>query len=647
MKFNHLNVPSHWEHYWTRYPEGYTILEALLSWVKQVDDMVDSHNATQVTVNTYGERLDDFINQFDTDLQNTVTTILADWQSSGFLDIVISEALQWQLDDFTAQLANITTNPNFKTVNANNVLLGNEILSSAGVQLGAGWSGSVGTGFTHTEGFTENLVFNSSQFSKDKLYLITVDISKPNPVDMNGQSDYFLSLGGSPIFETYQGIVTKQLWGIKHYGNNQSLAIIPYENFNGTLRLSVKEITGKTPVQMSIETPQGETIFEYRHSTAGNKSIYMGKNAGQYSLNGLNEENVAVGYEALSTNTGGFWNTAIGSQTLVENTVGSRNVAVGRLALKDNVSGDRNIALGTFALTRNKTGRNNIAIGADTLWYNERGEGNIAIGLLSLGGSTERNAGNNNIALGIRAMQSGTNSNENIGIGKEALATVDGLRNIGIGSEALIRIAGGILNVAIGYKAGRNKFAGEENVIIGNQSMALATGGHRNIGIGSFTLENATSHENIAIGHQALRNIKGGRGNIAIGFGAMYGSDDGIVGEQNIAIGEGAYRRSKGNRNIIIGVNSLNALEEGNQNIAIGNGAGSESVSGGSNVLIGYNVQKSSPTATNEVNIGDVYKGSTLNGLAIMRRIQLTALPTSAPAERGMLWNDNGTVKIV
>ena len=86
MKFNHLNVPDHWQHYWSRYPEGYTILEALISWVSQVDDMVDN-------VNEWNNYLDDFVIKFDTDLQQTVTDILSDWQTSGFLDFVINEAL--------------------------------------------------------------------------------------------------------------------------------------------------------------------------------------------------------------------------------------------------------------------------------------------------------------------------------------------------------------------------------------------------------------------------------------------------------------------------------------------------------------------------------------------------------------------------
>lgn len=121
MKFNHLNVPDQWQHYWTKYPEGYTILEALISWVSQVDDMVDNVNGW----NTY---LDDFVNTFDSELQEKVVTVLKGWQESGFLNVVIAEGLQWQLDDYietneqnlltiNEKLAHNTNDLNTKSIN--------------------------------------------------------------------------------------------------------------------------------------------------------------------------------------------------------------------------------------------------------------------------------------------------------------------------------------------------------------------------------------------------------------------------------------------------------------------------------------------------------------------------------------------------
>ena len=103
-RFNHLNVPSHWQHYWSKYPEGYTILEALLNWVKQVDDMVDSQNNLSDTVANYRKELDDFISRFDPKLQTQVTNVLSEWQSNGFLDIVIDEALQTEMDNLDTKV---------------------------------------------------------------------------------------------------------------------------------------------------------------------------------------------------------------------------------------------------------------------------------------------------------------------------------------------------------------------------------------------------------------------------------------------------------------------------------------------------------------------------------------------------------------
>lgn len=90
-RFEHLDVPYQWEEYWTKYPHGYSIFEALSKWVTQVDDMVDNINEW----NTY---LEGFVEQFDKDLQNNVISILKEWQESGFLDVVIDHALQTQID---------------------------------------------------------------------------------------------------------------------------------------------------------------------------------------------------------------------------------------------------------------------------------------------------------------------------------------------------------------------------------------------------------------------------------------------------------------------------------------------------------------------------------------------------------------------
>lgn len=42
--FKDLYIPPQWKDEWTKYPHGYTIFEALSSWVSQTNEMVDYVN---------------------------------------------------------------------------------------------------------------------------------------------------------------------------------------------------------------------------------------------------------------------------------------------------------------------------------------------------------------------------------------------------------------------------------------------------------------------------------------------------------------------------------------------------------------------------------------------------------------------------
>jgi len=121
-KFNHLNIPDQWNTYWSKYPQGYTILEALINWVGQVDSMVDNQNQLNDnvvsykndinnTITDYRNELDAFVLQFDAELQETVSETLTAWQLSGYLEVIISAALQTQIDEvddrLSTQLAHI------------------------------------------------------------------------------------------------------------------------------------------------------------------------------------------------------------------------------------------------------------------------------------------------------------------------------------------------------------------------------------------------------------------------------------------------------------------------------------------------------------------------------------------------------------
>ena len=106
--------------------------------------------------------------------------------------------------------------------------------------------------------------------------------------------------------------------------------------------------------------------------------------------------NDAFGYQALLNNTDGVANTAIGFTALLNNTTGSSNVATGNQALGENTSGDNNTAIGAGALVSNVDSSDNTAIGFAALASNTLGNGNTAVG----SGAGSGVFGNNNTTLG-------------------------------------------------------------------------------------------------------------------------------------------------------------------------------------------------------------------------------------------------------
>lgn len=83
MAFNHLNVPDHWQHFYSKYPQGMTILESLLEWVNQVDGMTDAVNETLAEVLTFKDSM----------MPAALNDILTEWELSGKLSTVLTNAL--------------------------------------------------------------------------------------------------------------------------------------------------------------------------------------------------------------------------------------------------------------------------------------------------------------------------------------------------------------------------------------------------------------------------------------------------------------------------------------------------------------------------------------------------------------------------
>jgi hypothetical protein len=89
---------------------------------------------------------------------------------------------------------------------------------------------------------------------------------------------------------------------------------------------------------------------------------------------------LALGFQALYSNTFGEANTVNGLQALYSNTLGSQSTATGYLALNGNTTGNSNTATGAQALVSNVTGSQNTATGFGALAGNSSGNMNTAFG---------------------------------------------------------------------------------------------------------------------------------------------------------------------------------------------------------------------------------------------------------------------------
>ena len=94
MSFNHLHVPDHFQVAMSKYPHGLSMLESLLSWVSQVDEMVDAYNLTRAEFEALQETVNSAIETlWATVVPETISETLDLWYSNGKLGTVINNTL--------------------------------------------------------------------------------------------------------------------------------------------------------------------------------------------------------------------------------------------------------------------------------------------------------------------------------------------------------------------------------------------------------------------------------------------------------------------------------------------------------------------------------------------------------------------------
>lgn len=174
------------------------------------------------------------------------------------------------------------------------------------------------------------------------------------------------------------------------------------------------------------------------------------------SVYSLGADNIALGVNALATNDNSFGNIAIGTSALADlafvldpnnnNTPTVFNTALGYYAL-NTAQGVANIGVGPFAMGGAGLGSINIAMGPFALYYN-LGQANIAIGLQTL---FNNSSGFGNTAIGLQSLMNNTDGRSNVAVGLQALmSNTLGLYNSAMGSQALYYNVDGNFNTATG-----------------------------------------------------------------------------------------------------------------------------------------------------------------------------------------------------
>ena len=207
-----------------------------------------------------------------------------------------------------------------------------------------------------------------------------------------------------------------------HLDSNYSIAIGGVVSATNSVAVGYQALSSNT-------TGSYNTAVGYQsltNNTTGSYSTAVGYQS--LSLTTTGTANTAIGWQSLFFNTSGSFNTALGWQSLNRNTLGDLNTAIGHAALYSNSTGYRNSAIGNESLTNNTTGSYNSANGFATLYNNTSGNYNTAHG--SIAGYTNA-TGNYNTFIGSNADVASNNLTNATAIGANAIVTASNTIQLG------------------------------------------------------------------------------------------------------------------------------------------------------------------------------------------------------------------------
>jgi hypothetical protein len=313
---------------------------------------------------------------------------------------------------------------------------------------------------------------------------------------------------------------------------------IGYNSTTGQIDQYVGSAWSSVPTAGASQATATALGTVYAKQTTGGGTPFLtafGYNAG-VSTTGANC--VAIGTDALFTNTSAANSTAVGYQAAYKNILGSVT-AIGYQAGYNDVNPygatDANVYVGYQAGYKTTTGNGQTFIGV-TAGYNKLSGGictfvgnaagygvTTGIGNTCLGYGTMYNAttisysvaigdrcmavgvatGTYNTGIGQTALNALTSGNYNTATGGQALNVVTtGTGNTAYGMNSLVGVLGGDYNTGIGYGAGNGLTSGANSTYIGYNSLPSASANNYElvVGVNSTGKGNSTGYINAASG---------------------------------------------------------------------------------------------------------------------------------------------------
>ncbi len=331
--------------------------------------------------------------------------------------------------------------------------------------------------------------------------------------------------------------------------------------------------------------------------------------------------NLAIGTDALASNTTGFGNTAIGRFSLRSNTTGHNNISIGSGSLRNNTDGTKNISIGNFALFTNTGGDFNIAIGSASLYSNTTANNNISIGTIA--GYALQTGGDNtiigyaagfqmtstqNTIVGSKAGGAISTGTDNIVIGYNAVNggsfSVTGADNVVMGNASGLAMNSATRNILIGNNSGTSIQAGSYNIIVGVGSGNALINNGANVFIGDLAGQAVSGQFNTLIGANANGSSVGGNFSEQVIIGADAGGGNVSIQSSQVLIGYRSGFGLTGVRNTFLGHRTGEDASSVDDSVLIGFQAGSNITTGDNNVIIGSNAGLDATTISQTVLIG-------------------------------------------